>query len=115
VRSSVYSRRWELEGVLTVSLEDCDCLQVLLLEAYEQLEHDVGKEVDRALAKQAEELSRLSRRVTFLEGHLDKERAHVKVVEDRGASLEAQLEDALARNTQYESGVYGLPQVRIDL
>ena len=87
------------------------CLQVLLLEAYEQLEQDVGKEVDRALSKQAEELSRLSRRVAFLEGHLEKERAHVIVVEDRGASLEAQLEDALARNTQYESGVYGLPQV----
>jgi centrosomal protein CEP290 len=71
----------------------------------------VGKEVDRALGRQAEEVQRLTRRVTFLEGHLEKERAHIAVLEDKGATLEAQLEDALARNAQYESGVYGLPQV----
>ena len=42
-------------------------LQVLLLEAYEQLENDVAKEVDRALAKQSEEVQRLQRRVDFLQ------------------------------------------------
>lgn len=41
--------------------------QVLLLEAYEQLENDVAKEIDRALAKQAEEVARLQRRVDFLQ------------------------------------------------
>jgi hypothetical protein len=41
--------------------------QVLLLEAYEQLENDVAKEVDRALGKQAEEMQRLQRRVDFLQ------------------------------------------------
>lgn len=86
-------------------------LQVLLLEAYEQLERDVGKEVDRALARQADELGRLGRRVTFLEGHLEAERKHGGVLADQSAALETQLADALERNDQYEQGVYGLPQV----
>lgn len=40
--------------------------QILLLEAYEQLEKDVGKEIDLALSKQAEELKTAQRRVEFL-------------------------------------------------
>lgn len=37
---------------------------------------DVGHEVDRALGRQTEELSRLQRRTQFLEGALEKERTH---------------------------------------
>lgn len=85
---------------------------MLLLEAYEQLEADVGQEVDRALAKQADELSRLARRVQFLEGHLEAERHQVALLGEEGAKLEGRLADASAKNAQYESGVYGLPQVR---
>jgi centrosomal protein CEP290 len=87
-------------------------LQVLLLEAYEQLEADVGQEVDRALARQADELARLARRVQFLEGHLEAERRQVALLGEEGAKLEGRLADASAKNAQYESGVYGLPQVR---
>lgn len=91
----------------------CNSLpQVLLLEAYEQLEADVGQEVDRALARQAEEVARLTRRVQFLEGHLDTEKKQVEVLGEEVTRLEGQLGDATARMTQYESGVYGLPQVR---
>lgn len=85
---------------------------MLLLEAYEQLENDVGKEIDRALSKQAEELSRLNRRVQFLESHLEAERNQVALLTDETAKLEGQLADATHRNAVYESGVYGLPQVR---
>lgn len=94
----------------------CACkqpVQVLLLEAYEQLEADVGQEVDRALGRQAEEMARLSRRVQFLEGHLETEKKQVEVLGDEAARLEEQLGDANARMAQYESGVCGLPQVRV--
>jgi hypothetical protein len=86
-------------------------LQVLLLEAYEQLEADVGQEVDRALARQAEEIARLSRRVQFFEGHLETEKKQVEVLSEEMARLEGQLGEANTRMAQYESGVYGLPQV----
>jgi centrosomal protein CEP290 len=86
-------------------------LQVLLLEAYEQLEADVGQEVDRALNRQAEEMARLSRRVQFLEGHLETEKKQVEVLGEEVSRLEGNLGDATARMAQYESGVYGLPQV----
>ncbi len=85
---------------------------MLLLEAYEQLEADVGKEVDRALARQADELSRLQQRVGHLESTLSKERGQVAMLCEQSARLEGELGDAAARNAQYESGVYGLPQVR---
>jgi len=42
------------------------CFQILLLEAYEQLEKDVGKEIDKALSKQAEDLRAAQRRAEFL-------------------------------------------------
>lgn len=85
---------------------------MLLLEAYEQLEADVGQEVDRALARQAEETGRLTRRVQFLEGHLETEKKQVEVLGEEVTRLEGQLGDANAHMAKYESGVYGLPQVR---
>lgn len=48
----------------------------------------------------------------FLEGHLEAERKQVAVLSDETAKLEGELADANSRNTLYESGVYGLPQVR---
>jgi centrosomal protein CEP290 len=86
-------------------------MQVLLLEAYEQLEADVGQEVDRALAHQGEELGRLGRRMAFLEGRLETEQKQAAALAEEGVRLEGELADAAARNAQYESGVYGLPQV----
>jgi centrosomal protein CEP290 len=85
---------------------------VLLLEAYEQLERDVGKEVDRALGGQAEELRRLGRRAAFLEEQLAGERGQVAALQQQGAELQEQLGEAQGRCSAYEAGVYGLPQVR---
>ncbi|KAF8064552.1 hypothetical protein HT031_003352 [Scenedesmus sp. PABB004] len=92
------------------ALDEAKENEVLLLEAYEQLEADVGAEVDRALARQSEELGRLGRRVAFLEGQLEAERKQTATLGDEAARLEGALGDAAARNAQYESGVYGLPQ-----
>ena len=41
--------------------------QVLLLEAYEQLELDCAKEIDKALAKEREERGNVERKVQFLQ------------------------------------------------
>ena len=41
--------------------------QVLLLEAYEQLELDCAKEIDKALVKEREERGNLDRKVQFLQ------------------------------------------------
>lgn len=42
---------------------------MLLLEAYEQLEADCGKEIDKALAKEREERKALERKVCWGCGH----------------------------------------------
>ncbi len=41
--------------------------KVLLLEAYEQLELDCAKEIDKALAKEREEKGNLDRKAHFLQ------------------------------------------------
>ncbi|GFR41280.1 hypothetical protein Agub_g1955 [Astrephomene gubernaculifera] len=91
-------------------LNDAREKEVLLLEAYEQLENDVSKEVDRALARQAEEVARLQRRVDFLQGKLEQQDEDAEDARDAMAELEEELRDALERNKLYEQGVYGLPQ-----
>jgi exonuclease VII large subunit len=88
-------------------------VQLLLLEAYEQLEKDVGKEVDRALSQQREDFERLRRRNEFLEQHLQSERGGSHQLQEQHALLEQELQDAVQRNNEYEQGIYGLPQVRI--
>ena len=42
-------------------------MQVLLLEAYEQLEMDTAKEIDKALAKEREERKTVERKAEFLQ------------------------------------------------
>ena len=42
-------------------------MQVLLLEAYEQLEQDVAKEIDKALMKEREDRATLQRKADFLQ------------------------------------------------
>lgn len=87
--------------------------QILLLEAYEQLELSVASEIDKALGKQAEELKAATRRVDFLTHRLDEERANARQLREHQEYLEDQVKDAVMRNRQYEGGVYGLPQVRV--
>lgn len=86
-------------------------LQILLLEAYEQLEVSVAAEIDKALAKQAEELKAAQRRVEFLTSRVEEEREVTRQLRDHQSNLEDQVKDALMRNRQYEGGIYGLPQV----
>lgn len=85
-------------------------LQILLLEAYEQLENSVAAEIDKALAKQAEELKSAQRRVDFLTTRLEEERQNARNLRAHQEHLEDQVKDAVMRNRQYEDGVYGLPQ-----
>jgi hypothetical protein len=60
---------------------------------------------------QAEELSRLQRRVAFLESSLQKERVRGSDLEETLSAAEAARADAAARCEAYEGGLYGLPQV----
>ncbi|GIL72907.1 hypothetical protein Vretifemale_3051 [Volvox reticuliferus] len=84
--------------------------KILLLEAYEQLEEDVAKEVDRALSRQQEEMDRLKRRVDFLQFKLEEQDEDAEDSKALMTELEEELKDARERNKLYEQGVYGLPQ-----
>ena len=86
--------------------------EVLLLEAYEQLEVDCGKEIDKALFKEREERGNRERKVSFLQSKLDEEREQVDLLKRNQEHLEDDLKAFKIRNLQYEDGVYGLPQVR---
>ncbi|MEW5309850.1 MAG: hypothetical protein WDW38_001701 [Sanguina aurantia] len=92
------------------ALDEAKEKEILLLEAYEQLEQDVGKEVDRALARQGEEMARLARRLEFLQGKLEDGYNVGEGAREQQAVLEAKLKDAAARNAMYEKDIYGLPQ-----
>ena len=84
--------------------------EVLLLEAYEQLEVDCGKEIDKALLKEREERGNMERKVAFLQSKLDEEREQVDLLKRNQEHLEDDLKSFRIRNLQYEDGVYGLPQ-----
>lgn len=84
--------------------------EVLLLEAYEQLEVDCGKEIDKALFKEREERGNLERKVSFLQSKLDEEREQVDLLKRNQEHLEDDLKSFKIRNMQYEDGIYGLPQ-----
>ncbi|KAK9830546.1 hypothetical protein WJX72_012389 [[Myrmecia] bisecta] len=89
--------------------------EMLLLEAYEALEKDVGKEVDRALAAQKEQLDYLARKAKVQEEELEKERAKYRELDAGVEKLQAEKEDAEERCQVYESGVYGLPQAVLEM
>eukprot|EP00798_Chlamydomonas_sp_ICE-L_P007852 gene7852-1058_t len=99
---------------LREALNEAKEREVLLLEAYEQLEKDTGSEIDRALAKQHDEMTRLQRKVEFLQERLDDERNGNEDLRSNQADLEEDLMGQRIRNRQgsvdYEQGVYGLPQ-----
>jgi hypothetical protein len=57
--------------LIRLSCIPCDLPQILLLEAYEQLELSVAGEIDKALGKQSEELRAATRRVDFLTQVID--------------------------------------------
>ncbi|GAX75484.1 hypothetical protein CEUSTIGMA_g2927.t1 [Chlamydomonas eustigma] len=84
--------------------------EVLLLEAYEQLELDCAREIDKALAKEREERGGLDRKVLFLQAKLDEERNQVMLLKHNHEQLEDDIRGYKIRNRQYEEGLYGLPQ-----
>lgn len=88
-------------------------LQILLLEAYEQLELDVEKEVKRALKKQGAEVQKLSERNKSLEDGIKQIRIQASSQEDVIEKLQTELEQLKSLNESYEKGIYGLPEVRI--
>jgi centrosomal protein CEP290 len=90
-------------------------LRVLLLEAYDQLEQDVGREVDIALRRQQRHTANLESKVSSQDEALSQEGKRFKAL-DRGLT-EAQedLAEATSRMAQYEAGVYGLTEAMCDL
>lgn len=63
---------------LKAQLESAQEKEILLLEAYEALERDIGKEVDRALAAQKDQLDFATRKCAVLEKELSAEKAKFK-------------------------------------
>lgn len=86
-------------------------IQILLLEAYEQLELDVDKEVQRALAKHKNEMKKLSERNKCLENGMKQIRSQASDQEDAIEKLQTELENVKELNKSYENGIYGLPEV----
>lgn len=86
-------------------------LQILLLEAYEQLEHDVAKEVQRALAAQATDLDKKIKRNKVLEDEIQNARKRHQDLDQHLEELQVKMNGIQERNRLYEEGVYGLPQV----
>jgi hypothetical protein len=64
---------------------------------------------------QSEDLSRLQRRVSFLESALSKERTRTTDLEESLTAADGRLADAAARCDAYERGVYGLPQAAAEI
>ena len=90
-------------------------LRVLLLEAYDQLEKDVGREIDIALQRQNRHHANLEAKVSAQDEALRQE--HKRFTSMDRALSEAQDELAMAsrRNAEYETGVYGLSEAMRDL
>ncbi|GMH40793.1 hypothetical protein BSKO_08697 [Bryopsis sp. KO-2023] len=108
-RDSIESQEITIQ-VLRRELEEGKEKEILLLEAYEQLEKDVGKEVERALQKHGKDSEKFTERNRVLEEAMGKAREQIDALEGGAESLQLELEDAKERNRVYEEGVYGLPQ-----
>ena len=90
-------------------------LRVLLLEAYDQLERDVGREVDIALKRQAKHHANLEAKVNVQEGALEAESKRFKQMDKALHDAQEDLAEAQGRLAQYEAGVYGLSEAMRDL
>eukprot|EP00803_Ostreobium_quekettii_P004079 evm.model.scf_2106.2 EVM.evm.TU.scf_2106.2 scf_2106:1553-16817(-) len=82
--------------------------QILLLEAYEQLEMDVEKEVQRAVAGQTADFERQAKRNKALEEELQCTRARCRALDEHLEHLQESLDAVQERNRMYEEGIYGL-------
>eukprot|EP00891_Asterochloris_glomerata_P006915 jgi/Astpho2/6915/Aster-01782 len=89
--------------------------ELLLLEAYETLEGDVGKQVDQALARQAEQLERTAQQARIAEEELAAARVKCRQLNSQVAEATSGRQDAEARCAKYEAGVYGLPEAAAEI
>ena len=96
-------------GNLASALRDARSKEVLLLEAYEQLERDTKAEVCDALAEQDDELNALRGDVQRLEQQLKAERQRFVQLDEALAAAQGDADEARSQLGAYESGVYGLP------
>ena len=90
-------------------------LRVLLLEAYDQLERDVGREVDIALKRQAKHHANLEAKVGVQEQALEAESKRFRTMDKALHDAQEDLAEAQGRLAQYEAGVYGLSEAMRDL
>ena len=90
-------------------------LRVLLLEAYDQLEKDVGREVDIALKRQARHHANLEAKVNVQEEALQQEQKRFKALDRALSEAQEELAESQKRMQSYEAGVYGLSEAMRDL
>ena len=90
-------------------------LRVLLLEAYDQLEKDVGREIDIALQRQNRHHANLEAKVSMQDEALRQEHKRFKSMDRALAEAQDELAEASRRNAEYEQGVYGLSEAMRDL
>jgi chromosome segregation ATPase len=90
-------------------------LRVLLLEAYDQLEHDVGREIDIALKRQRRQHDALHDKLAAQDEALDIETKRFRSIDKELTHAQEDLAEANERCKKYEAGVYGLSDAMRDL
>jgi len=93
---------------LEAEVKELRDLRVLLLEAYDQLEKDVGREIDIALQRQNRHHSNLEAKVSVQDEALRQEQKRFKNLDRALQEAQDELADMQKRNASYEQGVYGL-------
>jgi len=88
--------------------------EVLLMEAYEELERSVGREVDAALAEERKRTGEDSLRAKVAREELERERKRTRELSDEVMQAEEKLKAALDRNRLYERG-YGLEDAALEI
>ena len=105
----------EGSSALASALRDARNKEVLLLEAYEQLEKDTKAEIVDALAEQDGELNALRADVQRLQDQLQAERQRFVQLDEALAAAQGDAEEAKSQLGAYESGVYGLSDAMRDI
>ena len=90
-------------------------MRLYVLEAYDQLEQDVGREVDIALRRQQRHTANLEVKVSSQEEALQQETKRFKALDRSLTDAQEDLAEAVSRMAQYEAGVYGLSEAMRDL
>eukprot|EP00899_Mesostigma_viride_P004472 jgi/Mesvir1/14025/Mv11909-RA.1 len=89
--------------------------EILLLEAYEQLEKDMEKEVKRALRQHEGRTGQLELENAGKDIALVSERERFEQMDEALVRAQAENEEALTRLKEYEAGVYGLSEAMRDM